>query len=482
MAQQGRRKQAPAYSADTMALRYIAGLALAALGVMIFMAVDLNMSGNIFQGLRQVCFGVSGSLAYVLAALPLWAGGLVIWSTQRRAPVRPWIFALLSFIGICTFIMLISGNAMESLNRLTGGSWGGVIGRVYTDCITKVQGGQQALGGGALGAMIAWPLWRYLGTVLGVVIIFPATLLCILMIFNLTPVRIKDIITGQAGERRAQQDAERVRAEQQQMAWQQQQAMQQQAWQQQQAYILEEQYRQQQAAAQQAAAQQAMPQNTARPDAQYTVEQWQDQLTTQQTAAAAPDHKSRIFGQRNPGAEPKKNRSWKSRIFGQKEEEYDGLVGGDPAEQDAEPRRNERLTATGQVARSETKWNLSGETAETRPRTAQTARPAQPVRPAQQAQAMPAVQPVKTAQNAPEERRTGTGHGRGTGRFRAAGRPHPQAVRQRRGGCDAAAGEAQGSRDPDGDQQGDLRAGAEAEAQREGAGDAGGRRMDPDPL
>ena len=44
MAQQGgRRKQAPAYSADTMALRYIAGLALAALGVMIFMAVDLTV-------------------------------------------------------------------------------------------------------------------------------------------------------------------------------------------------------------------------------------------------------------------------------------------------------------------------------------------------------------------------------------------------------------------------------------------------------
>ena len=54
MAQQGgRRKQAPAYSADTMALRYIAGLALAALGVMMFMAVDLNMSGTIFQGLRH---------------------------------------------------------------------------------------------------------------------------------------------------------------------------------------------------------------------------------------------------------------------------------------------------------------------------------------------------------------------------------------------------------------------------------------------
>ena len=77
MAQQGKRKQAPAYSADTMALRYIAGLALAALGVLIFMAVDLNMPGNIFQGLRQVCVGATGSLAYVLAVLPLVAGEAV---------------------------------------------------------------------------------------------------------------------------------------------------------------------------------------------------------------------------------------------------------------------------------------------------------------------------------------------------------------------------------------------------------------------
>ena len=142
MAQQGgKRKQAPAYSADTMALRYIAGLALAALGVMIFMAVDLNMSGNIFQGLRQICFGAGGSLAMVMAVLPLWAGGLIIWSTQRRAPVRPWIFALLSFVGICTFLMLISGNAMQSLDKQTNGNWAGVISRVYGDCITKAQSG-----------------------------------------------------------------------------------------------------------------------------------------------------------------------------------------------------------------------------------------------------------------------------------------------------------------------------------------------------
>ena len=119
MAQKGtRRKQAPQYSADTMALRYMGGLALIALGVMVFMAVDLQMQGGVFGGLREVCCGISGSLAVLLPVLLLWGGGLVIWSAQRRAPVRPWVFALLSFIGICTFVMLISPGGMESLDKV----------------------------------------------------------------------------------------------------------------------------------------------------------------------------------------------------------------------------------------------------------------------------------------------------------------------------------------------------------------------------
>ncbi len=381
MAQQsGKRRQAPAYSADTMALRYIAGLALAALGVMIFMAVDLNMSGNIFQGLRQVCFGASGSLALVLAVLPLWAGGLVIWSTQRKAPVRPWVFALLSFIGLCTFLMLISGNAMQSLDRLSNGNWSAVISRVYSDCIDKAQTGQRALGGGALGAMLAWPLWKFLGTILGVILIFPATLFCLLMTVNLTPLRIRDLMTGQAGTRKEQQETERIRAEQQQMEWQRQQAMQQ-------AYLMQQQqYMQQQAAPQNVPQpvpqnQPVVPQNM--PPAQQSVAQWQEQMTAQQTAAGAPaDHRSRIFTNRNPESAAKTGKNWKSRIFGKKEEEYDGLVGGEeavsePAETPQPPRKTGRRTATGaEIEIPETQWNLPDKEAEeARRRPPQTIRP-----------------------------------------------------------------------------------------------------------
>ena len=227
MAQKGSgRRQAPAYSADAMALRYMAGLALIALGAIIFMAVELNMSGNIFEGLRRICFGLCGILAYVLTVLILWAGGLVIWSTQRKAPVLPWVFGMLAFIGVCTFMMIT--GAMDYLKQQFGDNWGAVIHGVYADSAERMA---RASGGGAIGTILAWPLWKYLGSVLGTAIVFILTILAILMAMNLTPARIRDLLTGQAGKRREQQQAERERAEQQQMVWQQQQAMQQAAWQ-----------------------------------------------------------------------------------------------------------------------------------------------------------------------------------------------------------------------------------------------------------
>ena len=121
----GKRRQAPAYSADAMAVRYMAGLVLIALGALVFMAVELRLQGNIFEGLRRITFGLCGIMAYVLPALPVWAGVLVIWSTQRRAPVRPWLFAVLAFFGLCTFMMVT--GAMQYLRDAYGNQWGAVI-------------------------------------------------------------------------------------------------------------------------------------------------------------------------------------------------------------------------------------------------------------------------------------------------------------------------------------------------------------------
>ena len=360
MAQRGSgRKQAPAYSADAMALRYIAGLALIALGAIIFMAVELNMAGNIFEGLRRVCFGLCGILAYVLPALILWAGGLVIWSTQKKAPVLPWVFGMLAFIGICTLFMV--PNAMEHLKSKFGDNWGAVINGAYSE---GAQYTNSLIGGGAIGTILAWPLWKYLGTVLGTAIVFILTLMAVLMAFNLTPSRIRDLLTGQAGKRRDQQQAERERAEQQQMAWQQQQEMQRAAWQEQQARILQQQQQQQymqtaaQQAPQQGMAQQSMP---IRDDG--GVSSWQDLTTTSQLVSASMGHQSKIFGRKKSEKTDDSDSSFRSKIFGRsKKEDYDGLSDGSTLKQQDKPasetgERRTRRTATGaELTQPQTHW------------------------------------------------------------------------------------------------------------------------------
>ena len=342
-----------------MALRYMAGLALIALGAIIFMAVELNMTGNIFEGLRRICFGLCGILAYVLPALILWAGGLVIWSTQKKAPVLPWVFGLLTFIGICTFMMIT--GAMEYLRQQFGDNWGAVIRGVYADSASRMA---RASGGGAVGTVLAWPLWKYLGTVLGTAIVFILTVMALLMAFNLTPSRIRDLLTGQAGKRREQQQAERERAEQQQMAWQQQQEMQRAAWQEQQARILQQQQQQQymqntsQQMPQQGMTGQGMP---VRHDG--GVSNWQDLTTTSQLVSASAGHQSKIFGRKKSEKTDDSDSSFRSKIFGRnKKEEYDGLSDGSTLKQQTQTpqetgERRTRRTATGaELTQPQTRW------------------------------------------------------------------------------------------------------------------------------
>ena len=357
----GKRRQAPAYSADAMAVRYMAGLTLIALGVLIFMAVELGLHGNIFEGLRRLCFGLCGIMAYVLPALPLWAGVLVIWSTQRKAPVKPWLYAFLAFFGLCAFIMIICG-ALDWMRQQGIRDFGRAINTVYADCSQRME---RAMSGGAAGAILGWPLWNFLGPVLGTVITFALTAFCILLAVNLTPSRIRDILTGQAGARREQQRIEREQMEQQQLAWQQQQQL---AWQQQQQIIEQQQaWQQQQGMVPQNIQQpmQPMPQQPVPQPAQPWpapddggVREWQEQAGAGRISAAAAGRPSQIFDRPAAAQQSPAEKSFVSKLFRRnKEEEYDGLV--DRSEQAARPSRR---TATGeQIMPPQTHWSQPAE-------------------------------------------------------------------------------------------------------------------------
>ena len=397
MAQKGsnRKRQAPVYSADTMALRMLAGLALAALGVVMFLAVDLRMRSNIFDGLRNVCFGLCGALALVLPVLPVWAGVLVIWSTQRKAPVMPWLYASLGFLSLCAFLVLITRTSTQDylsylrssyLSASPASVWGESIGAGYED------GLRHQWSGGAVGVVFAWPLWKFLGSFLGAVITFLLTAFCLLLAVNLTPSRIRDLVTGRAGQIREQQQNQRMMNDEQQMAWQQEQARQRMLREQEQQRILEQQA-QQQAAWQQAQQMQQQQQPAGYPPAQQTsassIMAWQDQTTAQRLASTETGsaHESRIFGRKGNAARNedsgKTDRPKKSHIFSRKEA-YDGL--SEPAEKTAAAAlqaASRRRTATGmEIEKPVTSWSSGSRDAYRRPADEQPARETATERPA----------------------------------------------------------------------------------------------------
>ena len=238
MAQRSNKRQ-PVYSADTLALRYLAGLVLVALGVMMFLAVGMGMAGNIFGALRQVCYGLCGSLALALPVLPIWAGVLVIISASRKAPVKPWLWAVLAFLALSAIIVTVTRIGREEylavLARSGGGNWTGIVRQGYLQSI------QLKASGGALGVALAFPFWTLLGTILGTAVLALALISCVLMAFSLTPARIRNLATGREVLRWGRKPKDQEALDQQQIAWQQEQERQRQAaYAQQQAYLVQQ--------------------------------------------------------------------------------------------------------------------------------------------------------------------------------------------------------------------------------------------------
>ena len=108
-------KRTPAYSTDSMAVRLIFGLLFIALGVMIFLSVALRMTGDVFDGLRQFSCGLCGLAAYILPAIPIWGGILLMISISRKPAIRPFLLAILLLVLLCTAVTLTTFVGAQSM-------------------------------------------------------------------------------------------------------------------------------------------------------------------------------------------------------------------------------------------------------------------------------------------------------------------------------------------------------------------------------
>ncbi len=219
-------KRTPAYSTDTMVVCLIVGLLLIALGVLIFLANALGMTGDVFDGLRQFSRGMCGALAIVLPVIPIWGGVLVMLSTQKKPPIRPFVLGCVMLVLICTAATLVTFVGSDSLMDYTRAYIGQMgVADTMPAYLTRAFdfGSRYSIGGGLIGMLLSWPLWKGLGAIFGAVIVIIAAVVTFLFLIRLDVRGIIGRVKSRKEERRARQAAEEAAMRQQELAWQQEQ-------------------------------------------------------------------------------------------------------------------------------------------------------------------------------------------------------------------------------------------------------------------
>lgn len=225
-------KRAPGYSSDVLALHWFGGLLLIVAGTLIFMAIELGMTGSVFAGLRTVCYGAFGFMAIALPIFPVWWGVLLIMATQRKAHYRTFLLALVLYLLTAAAVELLTftgSPAMALVDYIARNynvlSYGDFLEQAYSWSYRA--GMNMGRSGGLVGMAVAWPLWRVGGSI-------PSAILCILLALAdavfLFRVDVKGLLSSlrqRMEARRIQREQKRQELEQQQLQWQQAQAAQQ---------------------------------------------------------------------------------------------------------------------------------------------------------------------------------------------------------------------------------------------------------------
>ena len=233
MAQQkktGKGKQAPTYSADAMALRLVIGLTLIALGVLIFLSTGVRLDGGVFSSVRAFFGGLAGGAALLFSAFPIWGGVLLIISTQRRAPLRALVLSFVLYLLLCSVMTLVLTTSSTDGNLTLMDYWlrSGTGHYAQPDAFQLFVSrgwdlGRKGSGGGALGMLLAWPLWKTIGVIPGVALLVLLTIADGLALFRVDVKALIDRARSRSTQRREQaDDAQRQRE----LAWQQAQAAQ----------------------------------------------------------------------------------------------------------------------------------------------------------------------------------------------------------------------------------------------------------------
>lgn len=156
----------------------IIGVCLICFGIIFGIAVYADHSILLLNALHMAAFGTFGILGYLCPILIIAGGILLIFLRNQKKNTVYGIFIPLAVLAIMAMIHLCGKNFDYSE------TFGNFLRHSYQTC------GARQMGGGAIAALVAWPVCSLVGRVGGVIFYLCILLICLMMIFNIS---IRDV-------------------------------------------------------------------------------------------------------------------------------------------------------------------------------------------------------------------------------------------------------------------------------------------------
>ena len=222
--QNGKQK---AYEPGTLALFAGLGILMSILGVVSLLAVVGGVQGMAFEKIKQVMQGLGGSLCIGLSVLLIWGGALCMFTAGKNVPKRSYFAMLVLFLCVLGIFNLLSSvgtqNLMDYGVQYNQTQYDPPLSQAdgYWNLIRfgyRISSGSGVFGG-ALGMLLAWPAWMFLGKAFGVTVLGVICIACVLLMTHFDFLQMVETIKEKNSERKKTREAQLAQQQYEQQQW-----------------------------------------------------------------------------------------------------------------------------------------------------------------------------------------------------------------------------------------------------------------------
>ncbi len=159
--------------------RGVAGIAVLCVGLLALISQFIPSGGGLLNGVTMLTRGLGGTLCLLLPVVLCWAGVTLVFFSSGRLSARSMVCGALVFLFVEALLQLFEISTLTSALYADGqtATYGTFLVRSYKNAVLTCKGG------GLIGALLAWPLYKALD-VWGAVIVLIFACTIVLMVFT----------------------------------------------------------------------------------------------------------------------------------------------------------------------------------------------------------------------------------------------------------------------------------------------------------